>query len=146
MAATASATETFHGDPTNGNNFTSLVNGALTPTSASIFTWDSADAGSSGMLSDVQNWLDNPTTNDGWLLRAMSGIESNGTVIPDLEAPPVPPGQSFLGFWTRDGAMANNNLAIAPMLTVTYTPEPAIGTLALLAAPFVLPRRRRSQA
>jgi hypothetical protein len=53
---------------------------------------------------------------------------------------------SFLGFWTKDGAAANNNPAIAPALTISYipVPEPASFWLLLLAPLFVMRQRRRS--
>jgi len=62
-------------------------------------TWSS-----SGMAADVQSWLSSPSGYHGWLIKS------------DLETSPT----SFLGFWTKDGAAANNNSALAPKLTITY--------------------------
>jgi hypothetical protein len=62
-------------------------------------TWSS-----SGMVNDVQSWLSSPSGYHGWLIKS------------DLETSPT----SFLGFWTRDGAAANSNSALAPVLTITY--------------------------
>jgi hypothetical protein len=42
--------------------------------------------------------------NIGWILK--SDLETSAT--------------SLLGFWSRDGAAANANPAIAPKLTITY--------------------------
>ncbi len=64
------------------------------------FAWSS-----SGMLSDVRNWQNGQMTNYGWELRS------------DLEVMPT----SFLGFWSKDGAEANGNPALAPQLTITFT-------------------------
>jgi hypothetical protein len=57
------------------------------------------------MKTEVQNWLSTPAGYHGWL------ISSN------LETSPT----SFLGFWTKDGAAANSNPALAPVLRITYT-------------------------
>jgi hypothetical protein len=67
------------------------------------FTWSS-----STMVSDVQRWLDSPTSNDGWMLIGQeTGI------------------QTFRGFYTKE----ESNQAFWPTLTVNYTlnavPEPA---------------------
>ncbi len=42
--------------------------------------------------------------NDGWIIK--SDLETSAT--------------SLLGFWSRDGAAANADPAIAPKLTITY--------------------------
>lgn len=63
-------------------------------------TWSSA-----GMVADVQSWLSTPSSHNGWLIKS------------DLETSPT----SFLGFWTKDGAAANSNPAIAPKLEITYS-------------------------
>ena len=91
---------------------------------------------SSGLVADVQNWLDDPSSNDGWLLKS-----------DNLELTPT----SFLGFWTREAVSEGNdpNIAVAPFITVTFTPpagaapEPASLGLIALAAPALLIRRRR---
>jgi hypothetical protein len=131
FSSTASSTETFSG----GSFIVTPSGTTITPGSQYVFQ-------GSQMITDVQNWLDNPSSNDGWLLRALTGLNtSNGTV--DLESTAT----SFLGFWTRDGAAANNNPAMAPMLTVTYTPAPEPASLAmlLLAAPMIVRRRHRAR-
>ena len=56
------------------------------------------------MLSDVRNWVSGTAANNGWLIKS------------DLETSPT----SFLAFWTKDGAAANGNPAIAPQLSITY--------------------------
>lgn len=76
------------------------------------FTWSSAT-----MASDVQNWLDNPSMNFGWLLL---GDEADA--------------QTFRTFWTREAAEAG----LRPALSVTYTPIPEPTTLALLILPALL--------
>lgn len=63
------------------------------------YTWSSA-----GMVSDVAAWVSGSASNYGWMLKS------------DLETSPT----SYLGFWSRDGAAANSNPAIAPKLTIVY--------------------------
>lgn len=63
------------------------------------YTWSSA-----GMVTDVGAWVSGSSTNYGWLVKS------------DLETSPT----SFLGYWSRDGAAANSNPAIAPKLTIVY--------------------------
>jgi len=60
---------------------------------------------SPGMLADVRGWMSGQALNYGWLIKS------------DLESTPT----SFVAFWSRDGALANNNPAIAPQLSITYT-------------------------
>lgn len=98
------------------------------------YTWSSA-----GMVADVQAWLNAPSNNHGWLLKAMSGLDANNNPV-DIESTPT----SFLGFWTKDGAAANNNPNIAPVLSVTYVvPEPSGFSLLLLSVASVVARRCR---
>ena len=52
----------------------------------------------------VQGWVTTPSSNKGWLIKS------------DLETSPT----SFLGWWTKDGAAANSNTALSPLLTVVY--------------------------
>lgn len=83
---------------------------AATPVASSTFnapfslfqalTWSS-----NGMVADVQNWLSAPSSYQGWLIK--SDLETSAT--------------SFLGFWTKDGAAANSNPALAPQLRITYS-------------------------
>ncbi len=64
---------------------------------AGFFTWSSAT-----MVADVQNWLDNPSTNFGW---AILGDESGAARTSKV-------------FDSRE----NSNPSFRPMLTVTFTP------------------------
>jgi hypothetical protein len=94
------------------------VTGSLTS-----FTWSST-----AMLADVQNWLDDSSTNFGWIIK--NADETDAT--------------DFSAFWSAQGAAADNDSALAPILTVTYTggvPEPA-SLLLLGLAPPLLGRRR----
>jgi hypothetical protein len=117
-----------------GGNFAPAESAASTFTSFSTlnvaFTWNSP-----GMAADVQRWVSGGDAgNFGWLLKS------------DLEEMP----SSFMAFWSRDGAAANNNPAIAPSLSITYSvPEPGgAGMLACgligIAAQRRRPRRGRS--
>ena len=73
-------------------------------TAGKTFTWSSPQ-----MASDVQGWLDNPSSNDGWLLRNEDETDST----------------DFRAFWGWQGAANNHAPATAPSLTITYiVPEP----------------------
>jgi hypothetical protein len=97
-------------------------------TSLTTYSWSS-----SAMVADVQNWLDNPSSNFGWLLKNADETDS----------------ADFRAFWSAQGAAnylaanPSNPLGVAaPVLIVTYVvPEP--GCLALLAAGGLLPLMRR---
>jgi hypothetical protein len=116
------------GTDLHGGNFSATESAASTFTSFTVgnpYTWSSA-----GMVADVQAWVNGTTPNDGWLLKS-DNLESSPT--------------SFLGFWSKDGAAANNNAAWAPSLTVTYTvgaPEPMSVLLLAGGLPWLLGRRR----
>jgi hypothetical protein len=79
----------------------------------SAYTWGSTAA----LVSDVQNWLDSPGSNFGWLLMG----DESGT-------------QTFRQFYTRDEA----NIAFRPELLIDFTPasvpEPSTLVMAGIAA------------
>jgi hypothetical protein len=56
-------------------------------------------------LNAVNNWIDNPSQNNGFEIRAPS-LEGTAT--------------SFIGWWTKDGATANSNSALSPVLYLTF--------------------------
>jgi hypothetical protein len=116
--------------PIHGGNYSSTEKALLdVPVGYSLannapFSWSSA-----GMAADVQGWVNGTLQNDGWMLKS-DNLEGTRT--------------SFLGFWTKDGAVAVGNTGLTPTLSVTFTvPEPASGVLLLAATPLVLLRRRR---
>jgi hypothetical protein len=57
-----------------------------------------------GLVSAVQAWVTTPSSNHGFEIK--SGDESTAT--------------SFIGWWTKDGAAANSNNSISPVLDVVY--------------------------
>jgi hypothetical protein len=97
------------------------------------YPWSAA-----GMTADVQNWLNNPATNFGWLIR-----NSDETSLADFRA-----------FWSAQGAAAylaanptNPANISAPELIVTYQPVPEPFSLLTFSSAALLPlmrRRRRS--
>jgi hypothetical protein len=92
-----------------GGDFESTISASTVvgnPNTNAVFTWGST----SNMVADVQLWLDDPSQNFGWILKA-----NNETAA-----------QSFRAFFTRDATNAN----FRPSLTITYVPEP--GTLTTL--------------
>jgi hypothetical protein len=98
--------------------------------SLTTYSWSS-----SLMVADVQNWLDNPSSNFGWLLK--NSDETDAT--------------DFRAFWSAQGAAAyltanpTNPLGVAaPELAVSYViPEPASAALLSAMAGGLIVRRRR---
>jgi autotransporter-associated beta strand protein len=75
-----------------------LADASVTGTLTS-FTWSSA-----AMVTDVQNWLDNPTTNFGWIIKSADETDP----------------RTFRAFWSAQGAAADDDPALAPELLVSY--------------------------
>jgi len=103
------------------SSLTDIADASVTGTLTS-FNWSSA-----AMVADVQSWLDDPTANFGWIIK-----NANETTATDFRA-----------FWSAQGAAADNNSSLAPILTVTYVPEPLSLSLIAIVAPVLLCRRRR---
>ena len=94
-----------------GGDFVGAVSASTVvgnPTTNAVFTWGST----ASMVADVQAWLDNPSQNFGWILKAN---DESAT-------------QSFRAFFTHN----STNADFRPTLNVTYVPEPS--ALALLAS------------
>lgn len=108
------------------SSLTDIADASVTGTLTS-FDWSSP-----AMVTDVQNWLNNPASNFGWIIK-----NANETTATDFRA-----------FWSAQGAAANNNPAIAPDLTVTYTvvPEPVGFSLMAGGGAILLCTRRRRSA
>lgn len=87
------------------------------------YTWSGP-----GMVADVQSWLDDPTANFGWLIR---GDESQGQTAKRLD------GRTDV---VQSGTIPNPD---APVLTISYVPEPQTLVLFLIAAGLSLVRRGR---
>jgi len=77
-------------------------------------SWASPD-----LTSQIQDWLDNPGTNFGLLVLGDETVSG-----------------SARAFGSREGG------ASAPILEITYIPAPGVASLALLASPWALRRRR----
>ena len=110
-----------------GGDWTSSLTASASASSTgspAAITWSSA-----AMVTDVQNWLNTPSTNFGWLLK--NSDETDAT--------------DYLAFWSAQGATADNNSALAPALSITYTPVPEPTSLLLMtiAIPILATRRRR---
>jgi hypothetical protein len=102
-----------------------------TLTAGNTVVWSSTNAGSANMVTSVQNWLDNPSNNFGWLLK--NADESDAT--------------TFDAFWGHVGASNAGNISLEPDLQVTFTETPEPSGVFLLAAglPLYLRRNRKSQ-
>ena len=124
-AANPSASPTWN---TPGGYFSTTLSGSATDPAGpagQLVTWSSPQ-----MVSDIQNWLNSPTGNFGWL---MQGNESQG--------------QTAKRFETQ---ASNDTEGYVPELTIQYTvptPEPSSAGLAVagtaLATAFTLFRRMR---
>lgn len=93
-----------------GGDFDAAISGSTTVLGGGggqIFNWTG-----SGMVPDVQNWLNNPAGNFGWLIR---GDESMGQTAKRL-----------------NGRTLNNAGDVAPVLMVTFIPEPKTSALVML--------------
>jgi len=97
-----------------GGDFTVISSASVfVPAVVGSYSWSSA-----GMVADVQNWLDNPVSNAGWLL------------LGDESAP-----STVMRFNSRESSMS------PPVLSVTYIPEPLSLSLLGLGSLVVLRRQ-----
>ncbi|MGA2256119.1 MAG: DNRLRE domain-containing protein [Thermoguttaceae bacterium] len=94
---------------TPGGDFGSVSGTATFGTADTVYTFSSQP----GLVADVQRWLSTPTSNFGWILRAVN--ESPGTIS------------------AREFGSMKSSLAQQPTLTVTFTP-PVSGPAAWLTA------------
>jgi hypothetical protein len=103
---------------------TAIATNTGVTTTLQAYTWSST-----AMITDVQNWLDTPADNFGWLIKNSDEVDST----------------DFRAFWGAEGAAANNDPGIAPNLLVSYivVPEP-VGLSVLAAGALLLCRRRRA--
>jgi hypothetical protein len=103
-----------------GGDFSATISASQTIGALGSYTWSS-----SGVVSDVQFWADNPSQNFGWMVRG------------NEQTP-----QSVKEFSSHEGAAA-------PSLLITYTQVPEPGSAALAAAalaPALVRRRKTAQA
>ena len=82
-----------------------------------MFTWSSP-----GMVGDVQNWVLNPSTNFGWIVRGVEGTTMTAV---------------------RFGSRSNSVEALRPHLTIEYVPEPAVLGYGICGLVFLCRRRQR---
>jgi hypothetical protein len=142
--------DTFHGTGTGntdvgpttwttpGGDFKAAASASLIvgPTIGATSSWSSTVAGNAGLVSDVQNWLDHPTQNFGWMVK--NADETTKT--------------DFLAFYTKEAtSIMGVTAGELPQLIVTYTltPEPASSTLvgiglAICGAARLAVRRRKT--
>jgi hypothetical protein len=95
-----------------GGNFSSTSSASSTFSPSfigSTFTWSSEK-----MEADVQAWVNAPATNHGWLIKSDAA--------------------SLVGFWSKEGGVAQGNAELAPTLVINYTPIPEPEMYAMLLA------------
>jgi hypothetical protein len=88
------------------------------------YTWGST----SGLVADVQSWLNDPSSNFGWELKSDNELTAS----------------SVRGFWTREAARTGQT-AFVPQLQITYTPVPEPAAITLVLASVLVGIRRRSR-
>jgi len=86
------------------------------------YTWGSTPA----LVADVQSFLNDPTNNLGWLLKA-----NDETIA-----------FSVRGFWSRESARTGQG-SFSPQLLVTYTPVPEPTCAILMLISVILAKRQR---
>lgn len=94
------------GSPTYGdhNAVAAVTFGNFIINDPMVFTGDTS-MDNPGFTAMVQDWVTNPSHNNGMMIRAAS---LEGTA------------QSFIGWWSKDGAAANSNSNLEPQLIVNY--------------------------
>jgi hypothetical protein len=99
-----------------GGDFSGTSSGSML-----VSTFGGVTSASFGLAADVQDWLDDPAQNFGWMLIGGESISS-----------------SAMRFNSREGV-------VQPTLSISYSavPEPAAGALLLLGAGALWARRRR---
>jgi hypothetical protein len=108
---------------TPGGDFSSTASAALQivgTTTEVPYTWGST----SGMVSDVQGWLDSPNTNFGWMIKNEDEVDAT----------------TFRAFYSRNTLSAARH----PELQITFSvPEPSGILLAISAMAIVTSARKR---
>ena len=84
---------------TAGGDFNATISANTTVTTTGTYTWNSDDFPQ--LVTDVQNWLDAPSENFGWILRGNESLPSTAKRIDSRE---------------------NTNPSTRPKLTIEYTP------------------------
>lgn len=104
---------------TAGGDFDSSASATQTVNANGFYTWGST----SGMVADVQGWLDSPSSNFGWLVMGNEGTS-----------------QSSKRFASREHPTTTNR----PVLAVEFTPIPEPSSfMLLLGSSLMLAGRRR---
>ena len=103
-----------------GGDFSAVPSGtaSIGVTVGAAYTFSSQP----GLVADVQNWLNNPGANNGWILRAADELAVTAREFGSHETIP----------------------AQRPVLTVSYSPVPEPGTFGLLGAAAMASVARRS--
>jgi len=91
---------------TPGGDYASTTSASRTVGNTGFYTWGST----SGMVSDVQFWLDNPSQNYGWIVL---GTESQT--------------ETAKRFATRENTGSSGGTPVKPRLIVNYTPQTVTG-------------------
>ena len=101
-----------------GGDFAASASAFTSVTGFGSYTW-----GGAGMVADVQDWVNSPSSNHGWII---IGNESELRTAREF------------------GSSENATTTHRPKLTINYVPEPGSASLVMAGMLSLLSRRRRS--
>jgi hypothetical protein len=96
-----------------GGDYSPMASGSQSVSSVGTYTWGSTPE----MVSDVQQWLDNPSANFGWVMIGNESVQ-----------------QTSKRFDSKDNA----NPSVRPQLQITYDPPVSVGEQPEIPATFSL--------
>src|SRR3990170_3786518 len=101
-----------------GGDFSGTVSASLDVGSTGTYTWGST----SQMVADVQAWLDNPSTNFGWIIRGIEGANESSKRFNSSESGQNPPALAIT--YTPPSGTPTPTATPAGTPTPTPTPTP----------------------
>src|SRR5574341_783607 len=102
-----------------GGDFSGTVSGSLDVDSTGMYTW----ASTSQMVADLQSWLDNPSTNFGWIIRGNEGATETSKRFNSRQSGQNPPALAIT-YTPPSGTPTPTPTGGTPTPTPTATPTP----------------------